>query len=104
MEALGPVLILVSIPLMLRWVPQNRIYGFRIAATLRNRSVWYDTNARAGLHFFLAGMLLVLLELTLPTSVRNPVLSTVAIASLVAVTVVNWRAANRLERERTATT
>lgn len=101
MEALGPVLILVSIPLMLRWVPPNRIYGFRIAATLRNRSVWYDANARAGWHCFLAGVLMILLELTLPTSFRNPVLATVAVVSLVLVVVVNWRTANRWERERT---
>ena len=40
MEAVDPVLVLLSIPLMLRWVPQNRLYGFRIPATLRNKSVW----------------------------------------------------------------
>lgn len=103
MEALGPILIVVSIPLMLRWVPQNRIYGFRIPATLRNRSVWYDANARSGWHFFLVGVFMALLELTLPTSVRNPVLSTVAIASFIVVIAINWRTANRWERERAGT-
>jgi len=34
MEAIGPVLIVVSIPLILRWVPRNRFYGLRIPATL----------------------------------------------------------------------
>lgn len=28
MEAIGPVLMLLSVPLMLRWIPPNRFYGF----------------------------------------------------------------------------
>jgi hypothetical protein len=39
MEALGPVLLVLSIPLLLRWVPRNYVYGFRIAATLRSDAV-----------------------------------------------------------------
>jgi hypothetical protein len=27
MEALGPILILLSIPLVLRWIPPNRVFG-----------------------------------------------------------------------------
>jgi hypothetical protein len=29
MEALGPVLLLFSIPMILRWIPQNQLIGFR---------------------------------------------------------------------------
>ena len=47
MEALGPVLVLMSIPLLFRWVPRNRLYGFRTAATLRDDAVWYDGDATA---------------------------------------------------------
>ena len=45
MEALGPILIVLAVPFLFRWVPRNRVFGFRIAATLRNDSVWYDVNA-----------------------------------------------------------
>jgi hypothetical protein len=76
-EAIGPVLVLLSIPLMLRWIPPNRIYGFRIPATLRNRSVWYDANALCARHFTVLGLILVTL-----------------------IIVVDWRTANRWERER----
>lgn len=99
MEALGPVLILVSIPLLFRWVPRNRIYGFRVAATLRHDTVWYDVNARSARHFLLLGATMVVLELTLPRSVRNEILGTVAVLGLAAATIVNWRHANHLARQ-----
>ena len=100
MEAIGPVLLLVSIPLMLRWVPQNRIYGFRVPATLRNRSVWYDANALCARHLFLLGLLMVLLEFVLPLSVRTLTLRLAAVAGLVLIAAVDWRTANRWEREK----
>lgn len=88
MEAIGPVLMLTSIPLIFRWIPQNRVYGFRIAATLRNESVWYDANARCGRHLFLLGLLMVLLELVLPMSIRTQTLMLTAITGLVLVIVI----------------
>jgi hypothetical protein len=100
MEAIGPVLILISIPLALRWIPQNRIFGFRIAATLRDKSVWYDANRLIGWHLFLLGSLMVLLELVLPVSIRTPALSLTAITGLVLVTTFDWKTANRWDRER----
>lgn len=103
MEAIGPVLLVLSIPMMLRWVPQNRVFGFRIPATLRHESVWYDANALSGRHFFLLGLLLVILEFVLPLSMRNAVLRTIAVVGVVAVTVADWRTANRWERERNET-
>ena len=100
MEALGPVLIVLMIPLMLRWVPPNRLYGFRIPATLRDKSVWYDANALTGRHLFLLGLVLVLLEFVLPLSLRNTVLRVVATAGLIGITILDWRVANRWARER----
>jgi uncharacterized membrane protein len=100
MEAIGPVLMLTSIPLILRWIPQNRLYGFRIPATLRNQSVWYDANALCGRHFFLLGSFMVLLELVLPSSIRTQALTLTAIAGLVLLTAIDWKTANRWERER----
>ena len=59
MEAIGPVLILFSLPLMFRWVPPNRFFGLRIPSTLRNRSIWYDANALTARHLFILGVVLV---------------------------------------------
>jgi hypothetical protein len=100
MEALGPVLLALSIPFMLRWIPRNYAFGFRIVATLANDSVWYDANARFGRHTFLLGLFMVALEFVLPIAIRNQVLATVAMVGLPILTVVNWRTANRWRRER----
>src|SRR5437867_2473940 len=100
MEAIGPVLSVLSIPLILRWIPQNRFYGFRIPATSRNRSVWYDANALCGRHMLLLGLLMLLLEFLLPTSMRTPVLATIGWIGFVSITAVDWLTANRWRRER----
>jgi len=100
MEALGPVLLLISIPLILRWVPPNRIYGFRIPPTLRSPSVWYDTNAQSGRHFFVLGLLMIALELAAPGEIRSRTLWLTGVAGLAIIIVVNFRSAYRWERER----
>jgi len=100
MEAIGPVLLLVSIPLMFRWVRPNRLYGFRVPPTLRNESVWYDANALCARHMFLLGLSLIFLEFTVPQPVRTLTLRLAAVVGLVLITVVDWRTASRWERER----
>jgi uncharacterized membrane protein len=99
MEAIGPVLLLLSIPLMLRWVPRNRFFGLRVPATLRTETVWYDANALCARHLFLLGLLLVILELLLPVSMRIQVLGLVATVGFFAIIVVDWRTANRWDRD-----
>jgi SdpI/YhfL family protein len=100
MEAIGPILVVLSIPLILRWIPQNRFYGLRIPATYRNKSVWYDVNALHGRHILLLGLLMVTLEFLLPLSMRTPVLATIGFIGLGAIVAVDWRTANRWRRER----
>ena len=100
MEAIGAVLMLVSVPLMLRWIPPNRLFGFRVPATLRDRSVWYDVNALSARHCFALGATMVALEFALPIAIRTPTLRLVAIGGLLLITIANWRTANRWERER----
>jgi hypothetical protein len=53
-------------------------------------------------HALLLGILMVALELTLPTSVRNSTLTAVAVIGLVRIVVADWRTANRWLRERAA--
>jgi len=100
MEALGPILIVLSIPLILRWVPQNRVFGFRVAATLGNKSVWYDVNALCGRHFLVLGLLMVILEFVLSVSMRTPVLATIGWVGVAGIIAADWKTANRWRRER----
>lgn len=99
MEALGPILILASIPLLLGWIPRNRLYGFRVAATLRHDAIWYDVNARSARHVLLLGAVMIVLEFASPTTLRPEILGTVAVVGLAVATVVSWRYANRLARQ-----
>jgi hypothetical protein len=100
MEAIGPVLVLLSLPLMFRWVPPNRFFGLRIPSTLRNRSVWYDANALSARHLFSLGLFLVLLEFVLPRSIRIEALRVIASIGFASIIIFDWRTANRWERER----
>lgn len=100
MEAIGPLLAVLSIPLILRWVPRNRLYGFRVAATLRDDGIWYEINARSARQLCVLGLAMVALEFVLPLTVRNVVLTGIAISGLAVITIVNWRRANRLARRR----
>ncbi|HEX5285014.1 MAG TPA: SdpI family protein [Bryocella sp.] len=50
------VLIAVSIPLVMRAVPPNWIYGFRTAKTMSNPQIWYEANRHAGANLIAAGI------------------------------------------------
>jgi uncharacterized membrane protein len=39
---------LLAVPLILRRIPRNPVYGFRTGSTLRDESVWYEANAHFG--------------------------------------------------------
>lgn len=43
-ETVGLLLLLVAIPLLLKKVPPNRWYGFRVSATLKDPALWYQAN------------------------------------------------------------
>lgn len=100
MEAIGPLLVLFSVPLMFRWIPPNSFFGLRIPSTLRNRSVWYDANALSARHLFVLGAFLVFLEFVLPPSIRIETLRAVASIGFATIIIMDWRTANRWERER----
>jgi uncharacterized membrane protein len=57
--ASGIVLALLAIPTILRWIPPNGIYGFRVGATLQNRELWYDVNRYAGWRLLVVGLVIV---------------------------------------------
>ncbi|HEX4943448.1 MAG TPA: SdpI family protein [Usitatibacteraceae bacterium] len=55
------VIAAVSIPLILGFVPPNRIYGFRTRQTLSNEALWYQANFFAGWAFLIAAFASVVL-------------------------------------------
>jgi len=46
----------ISIPMILKMVPPNPIYGFRTPATLSNRALWYQANTFAGWALLIGAM------------------------------------------------
>jgi|SRR3954447_19680092 len=99
MEAIGPLLVLLSLPLMFRVIPPNRFFGLRVPSTLRNRSIWYDANARSARHLFVFGLFLISLEFLLPASIMIETLRVVAVIGFASIIIVDWRTANRWHRE-----
>jgi uncharacterized membrane protein len=66
---------IIAIPLILRKVPRNVVYGFRTQLTLENEFVWYEANAYFGRLFLISSLISTLLILFLyfsnPVSVQN---------------------------------
>lgn len=61
----GALCVVLALPLVLRWVKPNPLYGFRTARTLRDPQVWYDANAYAGRLLVGSGVLIVVMTLGL---------------------------------------
>jgi hypothetical protein len=53
---LDALFIVLAIPLILKKVPRNCLYGFRVKATMENDFVWYETNAYFGRGFLMASI------------------------------------------------
>jgi len=60
------ILATASVPLILRVVPPNGIYGFRTAMTQSSREIWYPANAFAGWALLVAASVSALLLVVLP--------------------------------------
>ena len=64
------IMILISIPLVLRKVKPNRWYGFRTPKTLSDETIWYKANRFSGFAFLINGIVLLLVVLML--GIFNP--------------------------------
>ena len=53
----GPLLFMLAIPLWMRMVPRNVLYGVRTRATMSDETLWYDVNAACGRDLAVAGAL-----------------------------------------------
>jgi hypothetical protein len=65
------VFAMISIPLILRLVPPNGIYGFRTGATQSSRAIWYPANAFMGWALLAAAAIGATLQVVLPPTVKR---------------------------------
>ena len=101
--ASGVLLIALGIPLWLRRIPRNALYGVRFASTLSDDRIWYEINALCGRALvgigvgylvLLTGALLFGHSWIMPLRLLGP--TVVLIVALIANTIVLNRAAARL--------
>jgi hypothetical protein len=102
---LGVFIVLIAIPLARRRIPPNRWYGFRVAATLADREVWFATNAQAGRDMIYWGVFLIFLALALPlltpvVEVQLLLYAVILVTGSIIITVRGLRLASRLLAER----
>ena len=61
----GLLLIGASIPLILRRIPPNWIYGFKLPKTVNNPDIWYKANECSGKLMAIAGAVITLASVVL---------------------------------------
>jgi SdpI/YhfL family protein len=59
---------LISIPLILKLVPRNRVYGFKTPSTLSSDEIWFRANHFAGWALFIAAAVSATLLFMVPES------------------------------------
>jgi hypothetical protein len=64
-------LIVISVPLILRAVPPNGVYGFRVSATQSSPAIWYPANAFMGWALLVAAVISAVLLAILPATVKR---------------------------------
>src|SRR5262245_32450703 len=100
--SVGLLLTALAIPLILRRVKPNGLYGLRVPATFADEWVWYEANARSGRDLLVLGLTQIALALFLPLvpGVTETVYAFGNVAALVLGTLtsctIGWRRANRL--------
>ena len=65
------LLMIISIPLILRVVPPNGVYGFRTASTQSNSAIWYPANTFMGWALLVAAAISAVVLLILPATVKR---------------------------------
>jgi len=69
---IGLVVIGVSIPLVLKWVPKNRWYGVRLKKSLKSDENWYAINSYGGKWMIAVGAVLAAIgALTLDIDIQQ---------------------------------
>ena len=61
------IIIVAAIPLILGFVPRNRMYGVRTSKTLSEDSIWYQSNRFGGWVFILSNVVYLMVAYIYPT-------------------------------------
>ena len=56
MLACAALFLVLAIPLVLKKIPRNRVYGFRTRATLKDDLLWFEANAHFGRRLIAASL------------------------------------------------
>jgi uncharacterized membrane protein len=103
----GLLSVVAGIPLMLRWVPPNRLYGLRSLATRADDWVWYEANAKSGRDFVVVGLIQALVAAGtaylpgLSTRAHAQInLTVLLVSALIVMGIGVWRAIRLLEQRR----
>jgi uncharacterized membrane protein len=62
------ILLIISIPLVIGWIPRNRFYGVRTCKTLSDDRIWYAANRLGGWLFIASGLIYLGIAFTVPYS------------------------------------
>jgi uncharacterized membrane protein len=62
----GVLLLVLGIPLVLKLVPPNPVYGVRAAKTFSSREVWHAANRSAGINMAITGIVIAVAALVVP--------------------------------------
>ena len=94
----------LALPMLLRRVRPNPLYGLRVPATLGDERVWYEANARSGRDLLILGIVTVAAAVLLPlTGISETAyaitLTAILLVGAVGACIVGWRYANRLRDE-----
>lgn len=88
------VVLLLSVPLVLKMIPPNRLYGVRTAKTYSSSDLWYAGNRIGGIYMIVASLCALILGLVLsragfgPAPTVGAILATIvagAVATLIRV-------------------
>jgi len=83
--AVCALLVALSVPLVLKRIPRNSIYGFRTVATLARDDIWYRANVFAGWALIVAGVVSAAVLAYMPSlSAPTVIAGTVGCATLAA--------------------
>ena len=89
-------LLIISVPLILRWVPPNGMYGFRTGATRSTPAIWYQANAFMGWATSIAAVASATLLVMLPMTAKRWVLWAVFFGPLAAAIALSFTYLHRL--------
>lgn len=94
----------LAVPLMLRKVPPNVVYGYRTRATLQDTALWYDANEHFGRGLFAASLFsgVAVLALGATHAVEASLFPLVAVVVFAAPTLIAGLATARFIRSRRA--